>query len=64
MTQGNDQWIERALLTLLWMFSSCAVEDAELGQLEQTITLTNEAWGKSMDTEAAHGALVVWNSLP
>ena len=60
---GNDQWIESALITLVWMPTSPEYRD-ETTTLEAAFTGLSQMWAKSLSAEAVHRVLVLlWKRI-
>ena len=61
---GDDQWIESALLTFLWM-STLPESKTEPTSLCTVLDELYQVWQKKLSAEATHGALVVsiWSHM-
>ena len=58
---GNDQWIESALIALVWI---CASSSAGTASLDAAFTELGQIWTKPLSTEATRGILVLlWKPI-
>jgi hypothetical protein len=55
---GNDQWIEHALITLVWMSTSLECT-SEAASLDATFTELRQIWTQPLSVEVTHGTLVL-----
>jgi Meiosis protein SPO22/ZIP4 like len=56
---GNECWIERAIITLIWICTSTDDQVLTTDDVRNTLIEIHKAWPNSMSAEATHGALVV-----
>ena len=60
---GNDQWVEDALITLVWMSTSSECTNG-IATLEAALTALSQIWTNSISAEATHGVLVfLWKRI-
>jgi len=58
---GEAEWVETAMLTLIWMVTTGTIDLASAAplELESTLNEVYQVWNKPLSPEASHGALVV-----
>lgn len=56
---GNEEWITKTFITLLWMSTTGPLQHLNPSQLEDLFSQFYSCWGKCLCPEATNGALVV-----
>jgi Meiosis protein SPO22/ZIP4 like len=56
---GDEEWITKTFITLLWMSTSEPVSTLDPSEFETLFNDLSTAWRRFLCPEATHGALVV-----
>lgn len=59
MPEGNEDWISKGFITLLWISTTSPSPHCQLSEFDHFFTAVFTALKRSLCPEAAHGALVV-----
>ncbi|KAK2758343.1 hypothetical protein FQN54_004191 [Arachnomyces sp. PD_36] len=63
-SHGNDDWVERSLVTLVWMMTAPQAADSGLDEIKTTIGRLEDSWRNQLSASATHAALIlIWKKV-